>query len=429
MGSFQQISLGVVCLVAAFAFGAYVNNNRLGDSTQVSDLDNLLNPNQIGNVQSRISLDDLAAVDKRPAPIATMRNPLPPPSQLSIPRAKAKPGTSLGMPIQSPAKSAIPAGLQVPDFSTIAAEFKNTPIELPPMGVLPNRRMKNADELERAPSETLKDRLVQNRQFSPSELPPRINSQSKSNSPAPSQAWNLESEPTKLSNEDFAPKLKDQIPDAPLNALTPVQPPKSQLAFGGPPIAPIDRSPKINRSGGTSGTDSANPAAAAMPLSDPVPPAATFADQSRPRGTERSNLSDPPVSILSQPSQPISQTLDTSSTYQLADRRIDGTFTNNVSSPDIQVAKRVPAQLPFGLTNQSKNDLARLRSNADSKLRSANTQFVDHVVEPGETLQSISTRYFGKPDMYLDIYLANRSKLRNPAVVPAGITVRIPMYQ
>ena len=56
-------------------------------------------------------------------------------------------------------------------------------------------------------------------------------------------------------------------------------------------------------------------------------------------------------------------------------------------------------------------------------------QFVLHRVNSGETLQSISEKYFGRPDYYLDIYLANQDILANPSSVSAGQTLKIPVFQ
>jgi nucleoid-associated protein YgaU len=55
-------------------------------------------------------------------------------------------------------------------------------------------------------------------------------------------------------------------------------------------------------------------------------------------------------------------------------------------------------------------------------------KFVNHRTGEGDTLRSISEKYYGKPNYYLDIYLANRDVLENLAEVPVGIELRIPVY-
>lgn len=56
-------------------------------------------------------------------------------------------------------------------------------------------------------------------------------------------------------------------------------------------------------------------------------------------------------------------------------------------------------------------------------------KFITYQTRANDTLQSISIRYFGKPDYYLDIYVANRDQLANPASVPTGVTLQIPVYE
>lgn len=56
-------------------------------------------------------------------------------------------------------------------------------------------------------------------------------------------------------------------------------------------------------------------------------------------------------------------------------------------------------------------------------------KFTEYVTRFGDTLPAISKHFYGTPDYYLDIYLANRDKLRNPAQVPAGIALKIPVYE
>ena len=99
------------------------------------------------------------------------------------------------------------------------------------------------------------------------------------------------------------------------------------------------------------------------------------------------------------------------------------------NAPQRQPNNRVRTKLPFGLTQQAQTQMANLRSRASSNIALDTTRFVDQVVQQGETLQSISRRYFGKPDYYLDVYLANRNQLRHPAIVPAGIVLKVPVYE
>lgn len=54
------------------------------------------------------------------------------------------------------------------------------------------------------------------------------------------------------------------------------------------------------------------------------------------------------------------------------------------------------------------------------------TTGVVHVVREGDTLQAIAVEHYGTASRYLDIYLANKHVLSNPARLPAGVKLNIP---
>lgn len=64
-----------------------------------------------------------------------------------------------------------------------------------------------------------------------------------------------------------------------------------------------------------------------------------------------------------------------------------------------------------------------------SQLILQNREFVDYTTVFGDTLHSLSTKFFGSPEFYLDIYLANRDLLQNPSVVPVNTTIKIPVMR
>ena len=100
--------------------------------------------------------------------------------------------------------------------------------------------------------------------------------------------------------------------------------------------------------------------------------------------------------------------------------------------PPRQSTQVSPAELrqkvPFQLTARARSELAQVHRRSRRVTLDTN-QFVNHTVELGETLQSISEKYFGRPDYYLDIYLANQDILINPSDVPAGRTLKIPVFE
>ena len=55
-------------------------------------------------------------------------------------------------------------------------------------------------------------------------------------------------------------------------------------------------------------------------------------------------------------------------------------------------------------------------------------RFEEYVTRANDTLQLISQDFYGTPDYYFDLYLANRPMLTNPATVPVGVTLKIPKF-
>ena len=49
-----------------------------------------------------------------------------------------------------------------------------------------------------------------------------------------------------------------------------------------------------------------------------------------------------------------------------------------------------------------------------------------HAVQAGDTLSTISSRYYGTPSRWIDIYQANRDRLRNENALKVGQVIRIP---
>ena len=47
----------------------------------------------------------------------------------------------------------------------------------------------------------------------------------------------------------------------------------------------------------------------------------------------------------------------------------------------------------------------------------------------GDTLHSLSTKFFGTPKRYMDIYLANHDLLESPTNVPVNTEIRIPVFE
>ena len=500
MGSFQQICLGTICLAAAFFFGNYVNNNpplETAAGTPVAGFSQFgSTANRVidggndlansGRIRSQLPLPDFSAVENKPAPIMTMKtplksrfavptiqaaptdiaspaapqysNPLPPPSQLPVPKRidqsnQHSPELFSANPFSTNQFSEPPAvapTVQVPDFSAIAAEFKNTPIELPSMSRLggmpsysntiqpepdPLVNRQNINRQNTAPLNSQLKQLVRqlpdngfrNPNFEQQQDPQRQLRQHV-NAQQPFEAngqrdFELGSQPNTpqrgFTQADFEPNLNDNI-----FGLKP-----RENRFENTTQQNENRLQSVSNDASGYRYDNTPP---------PVPPQPQFSDDQANRARSdrsssgfRGNLTFRPLpehhSNQSDIEQ-IDQRPFASSEFRQPRERYRATLPRG-SRPNFAPAPNNPNGLPFRLTEQAKTELVQLRDRADSMIGLESTNFVDHTIRNGETLQSISTRYFGSPDYYLDIYLANRNKLRNPADTPTGVSIRVPVYQ
>ena len=123
--------------------------------------------------------------------------------------------------------------------------------------------------------------------------------------------------------------------------------------------------------------------------------------------------------------------------------RFDARFDNEALIPasgEEFEAPPVPPQADPGFANWRQGaavatypapqpGLTSLRQSNGNSMRSVQTsRFQSYVTQGGDSLAGISTRFFGKPDYYLDIYLVNQTLLSSPADVPVGVTLRIPVF-
>lgn len=92
---------------------------------------------------------------------------------------------------------------------------------------------------------------------------------------------------------------------------------------------------------------------------------------------------------------------------------------NTVQSPSQR--ERIPSA---GVVSE-RTPSATVTNNADPEVIRYG-DFKTYVTEGGDTLQTISKSFFGTPEYYFDLYLANRNVLVNPATVPAGVELKIP---
>ena len=410
MGSVKQISIGIACVVAAFAFGNYMNTHPSGE--ELNDAAQVVaeSGQDAGNVQSRLT-SGIELIKKQPAPIATMRNRLEP--QFSIPPTSSSPELNSGAnrdPLPPPSQLArnesnnpswsksrtsmldktasieitprTAKASDVPDFSAIMNELSDSPIKLQtPSSSMPQYSGSNAGRTAQA--------IVKPREKTGTPLKDLVSEFKMGTMPRDGDVanpWNTQQQP-EFSEEDFSPQLQDRYSNNPTQQTHQPNVLNKEIATATPP----DLQPLANQ------TELSNGRSNHVVSREPIPPK-SLADQPENNSSARFSRAETRLA-------PVNQTArDT-------------------------VPRTLSPSLPFALNDNGKQQLAAIKSRASSQLELNTTKFVEHVVQQGETLQSISRRYFGSSDYYLDIYLANRNKLRNPVIVESGTALRIPVYK
>ena len=140
----------------------------------------------------------------------------------------------------------------------------------------------------------------------------------------------------------------------------------------------------------------------------------------------------PKDDIMIGPVDPIdtAETATTSPNRRAVARQETNNYPGQSNSRDSQQS-RVPRtalqRVPFGLNEAAQSQLAKVHRK-DHQVLLTTSQFQNHSVQSGETLQSISTLYYGRPDYYLDIYLANQNLMSNPSDMPVGRVIKVPVF-
>lgn len=94
-----------------------------------------------------------------------------------------------------------------------------------------------------------------------------------------------------------------------------------------------------------------------------------------------------------------------------------------VSPPDYQQLEKPSSQSASAQSGRSPRS-----SEIVAAAQGAYGSFREYETQPGDTLQTISIKFYGTADYYFDLYLANRALLRNPASVPEGKIIKIPRF-
>jgi hypothetical protein len=367
MGSFQQISISIICLGIAFSFGTYVNTHPSGPS---SDNEELTQEKDF-STNSNDAIDNLDYVEKRPARIGMMRGSLKP---------------RLGLPAAALGKNSISSAPALPAPSDLGT--RNQSQSPPP----PNA----SDSL------AIDESIVSLFQNNGSPGVAQLND-------VPDFADADDEDVAAMRPSFNSPNtvLKNRIPENQDHIVHPPQRPVTQTAPVVPPFGPMPE-PKIE------------PFESTFTANDFEPQ--LLGDNGG--STRIRSLSQPPNSLLENTprrKEELANTVSNSSSLNSSSLNSSPLSTNltfSIEEPStVDPRRRIPFKLNPARTEEIKDIRARSKSYDN---------FREHVVREAESLQSISTVYFGKPDYYLDIYLANRKNLISPVGIKPGTKLKIP---
>lgn len=536
MGSLQQITMGIVCLVAAFWFGSFLQEQPAGQSPTAALLpDGTIDPTQTANPSNLIEstkgfLSSLfeSQEQTKPVTVADLRQRSQAATDRNQKTAEKFPGDVARSPIGSPNTAISPLGIQdtlpvavenvtpiggpfanqtpatqvankvaiVPDFSSLADEvnrglsFNDRPTARPrpnsdASALLPVPNFSNADVLPRDSSPEMDwDALRQRVADAESRLKTHRNQMTQ---PIPAiqesvtqqtrefqnrQQPRPRPQPLPLANDDRQSLRQRQPTPETWNekksrwdvfsqrstGLTRQEETQSNRFENRPAANSNDsfgqRSNAIARRQETFGQ---RPAQTQTQTQTQVQAQTQIQTQSRIVEVDRGFVSQPynaasndanlnrPVPRSSARVRSLNDDRDPATGFT-GDRVASNGFNNGprvqnqlrpkydpnpgsdpefVSPPNYDRFRQQPAASVRSGSPQSQGQLA---SEIVEDAKGSYGSFREYETQPGDTLQTISIKFYGTADYYFDLYLANRSLLRNPASVAPGKTIKIPRF-
>ena len=438
MGSIQQVAMAAVCLVAAFAFGSFINQTPTDGTTQT----NAASPDNLRSlIEPEVPVQTIPGSTPLMKPKLTARLPMP-----SLTNNNYLPSQAIGGEIPPPSDL---TGRIKPTQNSLANSFSTEP---DPTGLV-------ADAPTFAPD------------LSGESAMPVVNQPTFGNSPNLADSMRA---PFRTNDSSRHMPAAENAPVFVAGEFTAQASPANQSnqkpnqSFSAPAIGKAPAFPNLNQQ--SQPFVAAKPALpdrrlAPLPESVRSTPQKTVISQSesshqvatrdqfRYSNPQRFNTNDRsqnnlmPVPSINQPvtiddpggafGNRDSRASDSQSGPQLAWSNPRSVLSTNDTAYYPKQTQRQPqqsqqrraARLPLQLNSNAQSKLTQLRDNTIQKISLSTTQFSEYVVEPGDSLQSIAKQMFGKPDYYLDIYLANRDRLRFPGDLREGMSIKIPVYQ
>ena len=460
MGSFQQVIMGGTCLAAVFFFGNYLHNrpasNDQGQHAQIATdpLDAIFSFGKKSETKTGIEAPVFVtpqvqvATPQLASPQLAPQFAAVPVSSGIDPSERAQVVDMYGehvqqQVVQQPAAAAVNRKPIVPDFSELAARFRNTPLEL--TGPSPTSRTTNGVHAS--------ERVPFTGQF---EAPKLVVRQPENTQPL--QAFRGE---------------VDRIEESVLGEFSAVEPEPNRWR--------VNRSQAIDEFQAEDQFQSTQQ----MPRQNFQRPEQTFqraeqtfrrpqqrfqppqqdfarddfeqretiedvlsrrsADYLKDESDRETWATDPPTeSWTSKRNRVTEQAANRSRGRSILDIEDPGNrFRSDVEyqpheisppEPDFETAYYTPTKQrqdavppPASRPNRQMRSIESNVTSNISRRSNIQSQFSDrYEIQPGDTLQSISTRFYGSADYYLEIYKANRAVLDRITSSPVGVRIEIP---
>ncbi len=410
MGSFQQILMGATCLAAAFFFGSYLHN-RPTENTQIGQeaaapadpVESLLAFGQrpANSVPSSDRGEPTSVAAQFPTTTASRVSAIDP-SELA-PAIRQNEESSSSVQQTNRDSGNVPAVRKpvVPDFSELASRFRNTPLELakPASNDSSRDAVHESERVEysgtfRAPEMVIREpKNVVNLDEAADQVEQSIMDEFVRNEAQPSR-WRVN-----------RPESVDKFPVATKPSRKPIAEPRETIDD----VVSRQSADWLKADSSQQQTFATNP-----------PQTEGWMSNQRQRVTAKAAERNRDILDIEDPGNRFRSVLNDVEEVappqpDLGDEYYTPTQQRQDSIPPRQISTRMRS-IQSGAASQNWSRQSNVRDQYGNR----------YEIQPGDTLQSISVRFFGTADRYLEIYKANREVLDRITSSPAGVVIEIP---
>ena len=409
--------MGATCLAAAFFFGSYLHNRPANDQTAQRSV-------AADPMESLLGFGQRPASKPQPTPVKTV--PIQNQTAAIDPSELAPVFVSTQMPRQQELPSAqenpLPRKPVVPDFSDLASRFRNTPLELSGTAsgnVNPNNSLTRDSAIHAS------ERVQYSGTFKAPEMVIREPQNLRPLSDFRQAVDQVEqSMPVSVTeNQPTSDRWRTVQPER-FDSFKPVSKPAT-------PTQVVNRQPRQT-------IDDVVSRHSADWLKEPA--ASQFQNDDQAAQQQQTFATNPPQSEGWNSLQQRQVTQQAAQRHDLLEIEDPG---NRFRSMQNDVAYANPPEPDYSTYYKPSADRRDVREETGNRGASSQLRTIQndrgpqnwgrqsnvgnrYEIKTGDTLQSISTRFYGTPDRYLDIYRANRDVLDRITSSPVGVMIEIP---